>query len=354
MASEMKVLHANFSFTQGGIDNMMNDIMLAQYNTGIEVYLLIVNDQLNKDVTNLIPNGIKTFFVHRPVGSNNLYYLLKIIFLILFVIRPDVIHCHNRNLGKICHIIQCVMRCKSLLTVHDMSYDTTYYQYFDYIVAISKSVKDDIYRTYHHNNVRVVYNGVDFDKILQRNNMKKSTPFRIVIVSRLDVEKKGHDILLRAVSFLKNDGIDLHLDIVGDGKGLVEIQELIDKLDLWDYVSILGSKSREWVYHHLCNYDLLVQPSRYEGFGLTIVEAIAAHVPVLVSDIDGPKEITCNGTYGWIFSAGNDRNLADLIRKIMSLNIEELHKKTNNDFLYMRDHFSIQTTVNNYIKLYQC
>ena len=350
----MKVLHVNFSFSQGGIDNMMNDIMLAQYQAGIEVSLMVVNDQINKEVLDLIPKGIKAYFIRRPVGSKNPFYLLKIFLLIFFQIRPDVIHCHNRNLGKICHVIRHFMHCKSILTVHDMSYDTRYYYLFDDVVAISKSVKEDIQKTYHQNNVRVIHNGIDFGKVLPRNIIEQNSPIRIVIVSRLDVEKKGHDILLRAVSFLKNEGLGLHLDIVGNGNGLSKLEELIEQLDIRDNVSILGSKSREWVYCHLRDYDLLVQPSRYEGFGLTIVEGIAAKIPVLVSNIDGPKEITCNGTYGWMFSIDNEKELAETIKTIISMNVEELQNKIHNDYLYMKDHFSINATASKYIKLYQC
>lgn len=54
-------------------------------------------------------------------------------------------------------------------------------------------------------------------------------------------------------------------------------------------------KNQEWIYHNLCNFDLFIQPSRFEGFGLTVAEAIAAKVTVLVSNIQGPMEIIDDG-----------------------------------------------------------
>ena len=56
-----------------------------------------------------------------------------------------------------------------------------------------------------------------------------------------------------------------------------------------------GFKSREYVYENLCQYDLYVQPSIFEGFGLTLAEAIAAEVPVITSDLEGPVEVIAGG-----------------------------------------------------------
>ena len=58
---------------------------------------------------------------------------------------------------------------------------------------------------------------------------------------------------------------------------------MVVELNLEKHVRFLGNQSREYVYSHLKDYDLFVQPSRFEGFGLTVAEAMAACVPVLVT-----------------------------------------------------------------------
>ena len=58
------------------------------------------------------------------------------------------------------------------------------------------------------------------------------------------------------------------------------------------YVRFLGKQTQDYVAAHLTDYDLFVQPSRWEGFGLTVAEAMAAGVPVLVSEGQGPAEVT--------------------------------------------------------------
>ena len=60
---------------------------------------------------------------------------------------------------------------------------------------------------------------------------------------------------------------------------------LADKLHLNNYISFLGLRYRDYIYYHLSDYDLLVKPSLFEGFGLTIVEGKASGIEVLVSDI---------------------------------------------------------------------
>ena len=76
---------------------------------------------------------------------------------------------------------------------------------------------------------------------------------------------------------------------------------MVQNLHLENEVVFEGLKDQSWVYQNLCNYDLFIQPSRYEGFGLTVAEAIAAKVPVLVSNIEGPLEIIDGGRLGMSF-----------------------------------------------------
>lgn len=62
--------------------------------------------------------------------------------------------------------------------------------------------------------------------------------------------------------------------------------------------------------------DIFVLPSRFEGFGLVLLEAMAAGLPVIASDVDGPAELLVDGSNGIKFAVGSERDLA---RKIMAL-----------------------------------
>ena len=65
------------------------------------------------------------------------------------------------------------------------------------------------------------------------------------------------------------------------------LKDQIKKYQLENNIRIKGHKDRSWIFKNLSSYHLLVQPSRSEGFGLTLVEAVAAGLPVISSKIDG-------------------------------------------------------------------
>lgn len=345
----MKILHLSFSFTQGGIDNMMNDIMHYEVIQNHNVSLMILNNHIDEKVFSLLPSNIKTYRIGRSFSSKNPWYILKMLFIINFIIKPDIIHCHNGNMGKFMPFILC----KSVLTVHAMNYNTKYYKYFDSVIGISKSVKNDILKTFKANNISYIYNGIDFNLIKKKYQSNSNTIYKIICVGRLDHITKGQDILIEAMAEIsKQTSKQYHLDLVGDGKSREYLESLVHKYNLSEKVSFLGNQKRSWVYKHISEYNLLVQPSRHEGFGLTLVEGIAAYTPVLASDIDGPKEILKNGEIGFLFSSENKESLSKKILEISQLPDSIIKEKLEHDFHFMEMRYSIINTVNQYINLY--
>ena len=112
-------------------------------------------------------------------------------------------------------------------------------------------------------------------------------------------------------------------------------------------------KSRDWIYENLKEYDILLQPSRFEGFGLTIIEGLGAKLPVVTSNIEGPTEILQGGKYGFLFNNGSVEDLANRIQEIYVLyrrnKIEEFVEK---NYSYAIKNFSIQDTTTKYQKYY--
>ncbi len=110
-------------------------------------------------------------------------------------------------------------------------------------------------------------------------------------------------------------------------------------------------KSRDYVYSHLCDYDVFVLPSRSEGFGLSVVEAMCAKVPLLVCDQDGVIEVIDRGQLGNTFKTGDVGNLAKkLLLFIMhGPNIQQV----NDAFRFAISNFDIQQTAERYIKEYK-
>ena len=116
-----------------------------------------------------------------------------------------------------------------------------------------------------------------------------------IVVARLDPQK-GHDLYLTAAALLRRTHPDLHHLLVGHGLDTHRVLDQVVRLGLKDKVQVLGY--RDDVPELLSAADVAVLPSRHEGFGRCLVEAMAAGVPTVATDCDGPRMILEDGHDG--------------------------------------------------------
>ena len=107
---------------------------------------------------------------------------------------------------------------------------------------------------------------------------------RFVCVARL-VEQKGHLLLIEAIERLKNDGINVELDLVGDGPLRAEIESAIRKAALEDRVHLLGWKNSEEVRELIESSRAVVLASFAEGLPVSLMEAMALARPVIATQV---------------------------------------------------------------------
>lgn len=124
-------------------------------------------------------------------------------------------------------------------------------------------------------------------------------------------EEKGVDILIRAIAILHKTNPNVVLVVVGDGPDLKKLKLLAQELGIENSVHWLGSKSQDEVFSLFSVMDILTVPSRFEGFGLVAVEAMAAGLPVVASNADGLREVVKDGETGLSFESGNPNDLAE-------------------------------------------
>jgi glycosyltransferase involved in cell wall biosynthesis len=97
----------------------------------------------------------------------------------------------------------------------------------------------------------------------------------------------------------------------------------------------------------------LVQPSIIEGFGLSIVEAMAAKIPVLVSDVEGPMELIGNGRFGYFFKTENKSECANMIELIISLRFsKDFRDRILASYTHAIENFNVRDTALKYIANY--
>jgi len=314
----MRILHVAFGLGMGGIETMLVNIANAQVAApGTEVHILIVNNVVDASLRNQLDSRIVFHVVGRKAGSHNPWPVLRLNETIRGL-RPDIIHSHNSSLWRFLWY-PCLRRHRGLcVTQHDVfaSGEVRDLDRFRHVFSISESVRRSILEGVGVPST-VIPNGIRPELFAVRGDKTCHHPFRLVQISRLRHDKKGQDFLLDRVASLVSGGLDLDLTFIGDGESRPFLEQQTAALRLQERVHFLGSRPQDWIASHLCDYDLLVQPSRFEGFGLTVAEAMAAGIPVLVSDIEGPMEIIENGRYGHAFrvgdAAGFDTQLRDII-----------------------------------------
>ena len=172
----------------------------------------------------------------------------------------------------------------------------------DYIMANSERTKNAIKRVYNRE-AKVIYPCITQNDIIP---IAKSEHF--IYVGRLE-KVKGCEYLISALKRLKN--VDYICDIYGDGSLLGSLKELAAGDDK---IHFMGFSSE--VRKLLPQYDVLVLPSLYEAFPLTIPEAMNAKVLLVCSNVGGIPYIIENQVNGYLFDMGNVEQLGTILESI--------------------------------------
>jgi glycosyltransferase involved in cell wall biosynthesis len=140
--------------------------------------------------------------------------------------------------------------------------------------------------------LRVIPNAVDVAQFGNPNPPVDETPLPVGFIGRLDPIKRLPD-LIHAVGLLR-DRVRLH--IFGEGSQRPELERLINHMQLGEVVTLHGVVPRP--QDALRKIGLLVLPSKAEGFGLVLIEAMAAGVPVLATNVPGIRDVVRDGETG--------------------------------------------------------
>lgn len=328
---------------------MLVDIVNEQ-SLSDSVTVIVGNAAVDEALTTRINSRANLLFLERPPGSRNPWYLGKL-YRMLKSVNPDIIHAHLDSFIRLLRYIPL----PRVLTVHNTGIMLSpRVNRFDAVYCISEAVRSDLDVRYPGLPLTVIENGIRCSEIRPKANYL-AAPFRIVQVGRLDHKQKGQDLLLHAVREL-NDSLhsaQVMVDFIGDGPSRDYLQALVGELGLKVSCRFLGMRPRSYIYENLHQYDLLVQPSRFEGFGLTVVEGLAAGVPVLVSDIEGPMEIIGHGRYGYHFRSEDASDCANHILAIIGLSVSpNFADERKIAQRYAREKYDVANTAKGYLKDY--
>ena len=137
---------------------------------------------------------------------------------------------------------------------------------------------------------------------------------RLLTVGRL-ARQKGYDIAVRAMARLVAKGYDARWYVIGDGPERKALEKLIGKLGMRERFILLGAKANPYPY--IREADLYVQPSRFEGWGIAVEEALILQKPVLATHCTGVTEQIVSGKNG-ILCAADEQELATQLERLVS------------------------------------
>ena len=171
---------------------------------------------------------------------------------------------------------------------------------------------------------------------------------RVISVGRLDYQK-GQDLLLQAWAIVEAKHPDWQLDILGDGEELDSLNFLVSALHLQNVVIHPSTKD---VYSEYSQSDFLVCSSRWESFGLIIIEAMSCGIPVVSFDCDnGPRNIITDGEDGLLAKNGSIVDLADKINQMIENSSER--RQMGVHALRNVERFKEEVVFKQYLELYR-
>lgn len=343
----MKIWHVLWSLTFGGIETMVVNIANEQSAAGHDVSLVLINDLYEESLLHAVSNKVKIINIKRRQGTKNPMFLLRLN-MQLIKEAPDVVHCHNPQIERLL-LIHSKSGILSTLHAECIPSHVKDTKRVRNLFVISPHVYDSVLTNTGKEGI-IVRNGINVEAFKKKERFYDgSGPFKIIQLGRLEFFSKAQDITIKAIRLLKDRGLDVAIDIIGDGPSKGELEAMVKEYGLEDRVKLIGKRSPEYLREHLSDYDLLVNPSRHEGFGLVIAEAMAAKVPVLVSDIASQMEIIDEGRCGYFFDNENAEEMARALERIMADYdceiIERAHKR-------VCENYSVKRTAEEYLANY--
>ncbi|MGH2739159.1 MAG: glycosyltransferase family 4 protein [Actinomycetota bacterium] len=182
-------------------------------------------------------------------------------------------------------------------------------------IAVSEAAASFVSRRFSEDGIRVIPNGVDVERFGVAKPADLPEGRKLLFVNRLE-PRKGFSVMVDAFGLLASSYHDVLLIVAGEGKERVALGRLARKVR--DRVLMLGSVPHELVPPYHAASDVFCAPSTgRESFGIVLVEAMAAGLPIVASDIPGYREVVRRNTDGLLVPPGRPDALAASVATLL-------------------------------------
>lgn len=340
----MKLLHVCDSII-GGTGSYLAELLppqAARYGAD-NIVLLIPREHAGHVEPRLRDAGVTIRYFRRPNRLIGMMWLFVVYHLTLWRVRPDCVHAHSFGAGVATRVLRLLggRRRRLVFCPHGWSFDmemsergrrlATFIEQrlapaADKIVLISAHELDRAREIgIAERRLALIPNGIAADSPAVQAASWSDRRMKLLFVGRFD-RQKGLDVLLDAVRPL---GAQFAVRIIG----AAVVSDRAATSDQLDFVDFLGWKTRDEVAAQMKACDLLVVPSRWEGFGLVAVEAMREGKAVVASQVGGLRGILGDGRYGFSFPAGDAVALRTLLVALTPATLADMGARGRARFL---------------------
>lgn len=333
----MKLLWYIPRLNVGGAESLSISILnqLSKSNS-----IILVTDTKNSSLIKHINSSIK---IINLSDRSNFFYIFKLIKLRMIVLKNNdysfVSNLTHANLNFYISLLFTKIRFvaiehntlskylshkKNIKNIIINALCKFFYKKIHKIITVSNYVKKDLINNYGCKNCTTIHNAIDIKNIKLKSDLfkfKKTKPY-IIFVGRIEKQKNLIKLLNIYHKLLAN-GVCHNLMIVGSGSDFTNLKIKIKKLDLDKKVILLGEKKNPFPY--IKNADLSIMTSKFEGFGIFLIESLSLGVKIFTFDKKIVPEITNNKKFIKIFTA-SDIDSAN-VNKIKFLLKTHINKK---------------------------
>jgi len=377
-----------FPPAKGGLSSGMADLSLAQHKMGHNITVITratKNDNLDKlnppyNVIKLDSKRILDFswkayelikqlsakpdIVHYHGPAAFLYLMRKtqkdppLVFTMhtvrkyeysLFKNLPDVVKDFEKKMGSPVICKPKFYNFLSRIVLKEFFIEKYICKRADFIIVVAKYFSEQIQKYYGvpYHKICVAYNGSKFDPMkipdvdifhLQKLKIDPSRQI-ILYVGRTDWVKRVH-LLIESMPLLLKKYPNSFLVIAGEGEQDKDLARLIKKLNLSEYVIMLG-----WIPHNELamlykNANCFCLPSYWEGLSKALLEAISEKIPVIATDNLSNREVLQDGEFGWLVSKPSPEKWSEVIETVFSNeNQADTKKRCDGAFKYLNENF---------------
>jgi glycosyltransferase involved in cell wall biosynthesis len=323
----MKIMNAMFSKVNGGLEQVFLNYIPALIQQG-NLVIPVVHPQA--EILEACPQEYL-----RKIHNFNQYDLWAIYKLRRLIQKeqPDCIITHSYRAAYLFKKTR--TRVPKVAVCHVQGH---YNFGSDAIIAITESMRQEIIKSgIPANKVFTVPNMLALPQSIPKPKIKKTNVPIIGVCARL-VHMKGIDVFLAALAELKQRNIIFKAEIAGDGLEKEQYLNLIKEHQLEQEVTLLGwINDREAFYRRL---DVFCLPSRKEAFGLVILESMMHSLPMVLTDLPGPREIIAQSESALFVPSEDPISMANSLEQVIK--DKELAKKLGSNAFNRGQDYSLE------------